>query len=360
MNDYPEQTAIESSEHRTEGFSSDRSIGGHRGKMYTHSSGIILAGVHQWRASAFERWVPRTLVPIANRPLVEYPLSWLRDGGADGVRICANSDTRTLRSCLGDGAQHGINIEYYEDHMPRGPAGCVADATRELAGDHFLVVEGCVIPQSVNIEQLMDTHVRSGAAMTVTVSGSTHANRFAPAGIYVFSRAALAHVGNVGYEDIKEMLIPRLHERGLGVHRYLLDDAPLRVTGANSCFLASRRILKHLFDMDTPPPGYSHRDGAIVHASADISADARIEGPCLIGPGARIESRATIVGPTTIGSNCVVEADSILCRSILWDDVTIGTAAFVDRCILTHRFALSAGQWSTGRIHHGTRTANGI
>lgn len=328
--------------------------------MYTHASGIILAGVHQWRASAFERWVPRTLVPIANRPLVAYPLSWLRDGGADGVRICANSDTQTLRSCLGNGDDHGVNIEYYEDHMPRGPAGCVADATREISGDHFLVVEGCVIPHSVNIDQLMQTHVETDAALTVTVTGGADANRLAPAGVYVFSRAALDHVGDSGYEDIKEMLIPRLHARGQTVQRYVLDETPLRVTGANSCFLASRLILKQLFESNGVPAGYSLRGGAIVHESAELSASARIEGPCLIGPGTRIESRATIVGPTTIGSNCIVESDAIVCRSILWDDVSIAAAAFIDRCILTHHSFVTSGQWSTGRIHHGLQCANGI
>lgn len=327
--------------------------------MYTHSSGIILAGVHQWRASAFERWVPRTLVPIANRPLVEYPLSWLRDGGADGVRICANSDTQTLRSCLGDGADHGVNIEYYEDHMPRGPAGCVADAAREISGEHILVVEGCVIPQAINAEHMMEAHIAGGAALTVAVSGSADANRLAPAGVYVFSRSALQHIGELGYEDIKEMLIPRLHDRGLRVRRYVLDESPLRVTGANSCFLASRRILKQILESGAIPSAYSLVGGAIVHESAEIAHDARIEGPCLIGAGARIESRATIVGPTTIGSNCVVEADTIVCRSILWDEVNIGAAAFIDRCILTHHSCVTPGQWSTGRIHHGSRCTNG-
>ncbi|HPF37083.1 MAG TPA: NDP-sugar synthase [Phycisphaerae bacterium] len=326
--------------------------------MYTHASGIILAGVHQWRASAFERWVPRTLVPIANRPLVAYPLSWLRDGGADGVRICANSDTQSLRSCLGAGADHGVDIEYYEDHMPRGPAGCVADATREIAGDHFLVVEGCVIPQSIDIDHLMRTHADSGAVLTVAAIGGNDASRLAPAGVYVFSRKALEHVGESGYEDIKEMLIPRLHARGLSVQRYVLNEAPLRVTGANSCFLASRLILRQLFESDHVPAGYSLRNGAIVHESAIVSDDARIEGPSLIGPGARIEARATIVGPTTIGADCVVESDAIICRSILWDEVAIGAAAFIDRCILTHRSQVAPGQWSTGRIHHGLQCAN--
>lgn len=327
--------------------------------MHTHSSGIILAGVHQWRASAFERWVPRTLVPIANRPLVEYPLSWLRDGGAAGVRICANSDTQTLRSCLGDGDLHGVDIEYYEDHMPRGPAGCVADATREIPGDEFLVVEGCVIPQSVEVDQLMDSHVATRADLTVAVSGTPDGQRLAPAGIYVFSRSALEHVGESGYEDIKEMLIPRLNSRGLSVRRFVLDETPLRVTGANSCFLASRRILKHLYESDQTPTGYTFNGSAMVHETADIAADARIEGPCLIGPGARIEARVTIVGPTTIGTDCTIESDAIVCRSILWDQVTIASAAFVDRCILTHRSTVTPGQWSTGRIHHGTHCAHG-
>lgn len=320
------------------------------------SSGIILAGVHQWRASAFERRLPRTLVPIANRPLVEYSLGWLRNSGVDGVRICANSDTAALRRHLGDGASHHLDIDYYEDRMPRGPAGCIADAARDGDSDCVLVVEGTVIPNQLDTRKIIESHCNAGVALTVVVSSadpSQPANgRIAPAGIYVFSRAALEHVGPRGYVDIKEMLIPRLYDFGLGVQRFEMSNAPLRVTGASSCFVATRRILSDYYATGQAPEGYEWQGAAMVHSSADIHPEARIDGPSLIGPEARIERNAIVIGPTTIGRGVHIRAGAVVCRSILWDDAVVCENTFVDRAILTTGAQANADQTIIGRIVH--------
>ena len=326
------------------------------GEHTIHPSGIILAGVHQWRASAFERRLPRTLVPIANRPLVEYPLGWLASSGASGVRICANSDTGVLRDHLGSRAANAMEIDYYEDHMPRGPAGCVYDASRDAATDDLLVVEGTVIPDGIASSDLVAAHRASGAALTVAVTrqhgSSSSACQSAPAGIYVFSPEALEQIEPLGYMDIKEMLVPRLYQRGLAVNRFELPDVPLRITGADSCFVATRRILTRIYATGEMPQGYARRGSAIVHESADIHAGARIEGPCLIGPNARVESCAIVVGPTTIGDGVRIAPGAVVCRSILWDGAAVEAGAYVDRAIMTLGASVAAGEAAVGRIVH--------
>lgn len=90
--------------------------------------GVVLAGVHQWDDSALDGALPRPLLPVVHQPLVGYSLQWLRDGGVTNDTVCANSDSRLVRQYLGDGACIGLDLAYYEDWTPRGPAGCVRDA----------------------------------------------------------------------------------------------------------------------------------------------------------------------------------------------------------------------------------------
>jgi len=331
--------------------------------------GIILAGVHQWRPSIFEGWIPRTLIPIANRPLVDYGLDWFSRGGLQRVEICANSDTHALRSNFDrKPLTQAVKIDFYEDVFPRGPAGCIADALKHAAYDDVVVLDGTVIPTEIDIDAFIEAHQKSGAALTVAVADAARADEAAngngqhktagcvPTGIYVFNRAAIERIPAKGYEDIKEMLIPRLHQAGLDVGMYPLPSAPIRVSNANACFVATRYALRQMYEQCVPPTGYRFIHGALVHDSAEIAENARLEGPCLIGPYARIEAGATLIGPTTIGERAHIGVDAIVCRSLLWEGAQVGSEAFIDRCILTHGAEIDGSGRAVHRIVHQMRS----
>ena len=332
--------------------------------------GIILAGVHQWRPSIFEGSIPRTLIPIANRPLVDYGLDWFQRGGLQRVEICANSDTRVLRENLRpESIPQSIKVDFYEDVFPRGPAGCVADALNGSAYDDVVVLDGTVIPTDVEIDALIAIHQNSDAALTVAVvnvtesasvnsNGSSDNGACVPTGIYVFNRRAIEQIPAKGYEDIKEMLIPRLHKAGMLVGTYRLRSAPIRVSNANACFVATRYALRQMYQQCLPPAGYRFISGALVHESAEVSVTVRLEGPCLIGPNARIEAGATIIGPTTLGTGTTIGSNAIVCRSLLWDGVKIGDDAFIDRCILTHDATIDSKDRLAQRIVHQARPSS--
>ena len=186
--------------------------------------GIVLAGVHAWNRDVLERVVARPLLPVAARPLIWHVLQWLRGGGVVQASICGNSDTTVLLRRLGDGAAWGMSLEYYEDIMPRGPAGCARDASAGCGASAFVVVEGTIMPR-VDLAGLLGAHEESKAALTVVVGGSGQrdgcvAGDGQPTGIYVFSPRVLEEVPALGYQDIKEALIPRLYKSGELVATY--------------------------------------------------------------------------------------------------------------------------------------------
>ncbi len=131
--------------------------------------GVILAGAHPWAERTLERAVCRPLVPIASRPLICHTLDWLRSARIQSASVCANSDTVLLRRRLRDGASLGVALDYHEDVMPRGPAGCARDVAAGSDADTFLVVEGSVLPR-LDLADLLSTHVSSEAVLTVVVA----------------------------------------------------------------------------------------------------------------------------------------------------------------------------------------------
>jgi NDP-sugar pyrophosphorylase family protein len=146
--------------------------------------------------SALERVCSRPLLPVAGRPLIWYVLEWLRDCSVPRATICANSDTRAFKRCIGRGDRLGMRLDYYEDIMPRGPAGCMRDAAAHSDADTFVVVDGTIVTQ-VDLDAVLQAHRNLGVDLTVAVSGVGWGGQTAglePLGIYVVSRRALDFV----------------------------------------------------------------------------------------------------------------------------------------------------------------------
>jgi mannose-1-phosphate guanylyltransferase len=309
--------------------------------------GIVLAGVHSWGDCLLDEVICRPALPIAARPLICHSLQWLRDQGIRTVSLCANSDSRYLRRHLGDGAQMGLALEYYEDVMPRGPAGSFFDASVISPAELFVVVYGTVVPR-FDLSSLLRAHEAAGAYVTVlaTRTGSRENGNgyLQPAGVYLFSRAALEYIPANGYQDIKESLLPDLHAKGKPVITHVVKDSAVgRVMDTNSYISVCRSAVERMSHQTRADAGYVRIGDAWAHETALISPSARLIGAVIIEPECAIDSDAIIVGPTTIGARCIVRARAVISRSILWSGCLIGVDAILDDCVLTDSTSIEDG-----------------
>jgi len=315
---------------------------------------IILAGTHVWARDAWDTLCPCPLLPVANRLLVRHALHWLREAGLRAVAICANDTTIALQSALGDGAGDDVDLTYYVDRTPRGPAGCCSDAASLLGGEHYVAIDGSILP-TVDLLAVLGAHVRSGSAATVVVEAkdrqSNGDERLTPAGVYVFARRALELVGPTGYQDIKEVLIPRLRREREPVTAYRATEPALRVQSLDGYLAAQAWQLCRIRAAGSGPAGYTLRHGACVHDTATVAPDARLLGDVMVGPGTTIGAGAIVVGPAVIGADCVVDTDSVVGRSVLWDGGWVEPGARVDLCVVTSGAVVPTGAAVYRTIH---------
>ncbi len=309
--------------------------------------GVVLAGAHSWNEASAEGVFLRALVPVAQEPLIGYVVRWLRAGGIGGATICANGASRFVRSYLGDGADFGIELDYYEDPIPRGPAGCALDASLSSPAETFIVTDGTIIPQ-VDLVRLLGEHRKANAALTVVVTrdqaqGCGTGNFWSPVGIYVVERRALGQIQAIGYQDMKEVLIPRLYGNGERVIMYQADGYCPRVTDAPSYLSVNEWRLRQIAGEIGLSERYMRRGESWIHESASVADSVRLVGPVLVGPSTTIASSAIVVGPTSIGTDCSVGPGALVCRSVVWDGCEIGRNATVDRSILKNRARVEEG-----------------
>jgi NDP-sugar pyrophosphorylase family protein len=310
------------------------------------TAGVILCGTHVGDHDPLGALCPRALLPVANAPLIAHTLAWLRDAGIKTAVICANHHTAQVRQYLGDGATHNVELFYYQDCTPRGPAGCGRDAADITLAENYVIVEGSVIP-GVDLAALLDAHERMDAAATVVVHPEPrdHAATGVPAspgGIFVFARTALNQVPATGYEDLKEMLIPALCRAGRRVAPYPAPEALLQVVDLGSYVAAQGRILQAPRDEEWLSKGYRRRGSAYVHRAASVADSARLLGQIMVGPRTRVEAEAVLIGPAIIGGACTIGTRAVVGRSVVWDGGCVGRQARVDQCLVARNALIEA------------------
>lgn len=299
--------------------------------------GIILAGAHRWPESALDRVCAGPLLPIVGRPLIWYVVEGLHRSRTDGITICGNSCSNSISACLERANPTAWGLRYYEDPMPRGPAGCARDAALASDAQVFIIVEGTLVPRA-GLDALLKAHLASGAALTVAVHphDTAHAaGGLEPAGAYVASREALEQVPAHGYQDIKESWIPALHRAKRKVLPWVIPGTDcVRVSGFGGYLAATAWSIETAAVSDYRHRGYTRTGDAWIHRTAQVARSARLSGSCLVGANVRIADGVSIVGPCVLGPGTRVGPASVLSRVIAWPRCDIGKGAILSECLL--------------------------
>lgn len=321
--------------------------------------GVVLAGSFPWSDSPLDRLMPRPLLPVAHQPLISYALRWLRESGVGEVTVCLNRASRTTRTAIvEEGGADRAGLVFYEDIVPRGPAGCARDAALASGADTFVVADGNTIPTAV-LADVLHTHRTSGALATVVVQqqeprpGTTCRSR--PGGIYIFERRALEAVPEKGFQDIKENLIPRLYRANEHVAAHLMSTRSARVLNLATYLDVNHWAVTRLIEQPETAEGYEVSGDALVHRSAFVDPAARIVGPVLVGPESKIMAGATVVGPVVLGTGCTVAGDAFVSRTVAWNRCLVGVKAVVDGCVLADDAMVNADAYLSDDVKFPAR-----
>lgn len=126
---------------------------------------IILAGGKGTRLSPLTDNLPKPLVKIIDKPVIELIISKLRTMGIIDIRITVSHMWEKIVSALGDGRDVGVNITYHVEEVPLGTAGGVKNASKDIEGD-FLVVSGDAF-FDLDLENAVRYHRETSSLLTL-------------------------------------------------------------------------------------------------------------------------------------------------------------------------------------------------
>lgn len=129
---------------------------------------IILAGGKGTRLKAVTGELPKPMVPLLGRPMMEHILLLLKEQGFD--RICAALRYRPemIVSALGDGSRWGVSLEYRMEEEDLGTAGAVKNCADFIGNEDVLVISGDAACD-LDLGELMRRHKERGAAVTLAL-----------------------------------------------------------------------------------------------------------------------------------------------------------------------------------------------
>ena len=141
---------------------------------------VIMAGGKGTRIASVNAEVPKPMIPILDKPILEYQLECLRDQGYDDFILVVGHLGHVVQDYVGDGSgispatgkPFGVKIEYVVETEPLGTAGALF-LLKEKLGEDFLLLCGDVI-FDIDVKRFYDFHKTHGGVATLFTHPNSH------------------------------------------------------------------------------------------------------------------------------------------------------------------------------------------
>ncbi|MFF5639240.1 glucose-1-phosphate thymidylyltransferase [Streptomyces sp. NPDC012825] len=336
---------------------------------------LVLSGGAGTRLRPFSYSMPKQLIPIANKPVLEHVLENIRAVGITEVGVIVGDWADEIAEVIGDGSRLGLRITLIPQEKPLGLAHCVALARPFLGDDDFVMYLGDnMVPGGIagiaadftarRPDALVVVHkVRDPRAFGVAElapDGSVQRlvekperprSDLALIGVYFFTAAiheAVAAVepgarGELEITDAIQWLVTRGSRVTASEYSGYWKD-----TGRVEEVLACNRQLLGEQDarVDGEADAASRLTGRVVLEAGARLVRSTVTGPAVIGAGTVIED--STVGPhTSIGRDCLLR-EATLTDSIVMDGASITAVTGLRGSLIGRNAVVGAGAEGDG------------
>jgi mannose-1-phosphate guanylyltransferase len=305
---------------------------------------VILAGGFATRLRPLSCTRPKTLFPIVNKPLLQWIFERLARDGVNEAVLAVNQLTEFYIK------QHriprsGITVRYSHDppKKPLGTAGPIKHAERFLGNEPFLVLNGDIFAD-ISYKELMDVHVKTGAAATLSLCKVEDPSRYGVAeiakngqikrftekppkgtepsnlinaGVYVLNPEVLQLIPEGRAVSMEREIFPKLATDGK-LYGHIVHGLWMDI-GKPEEYLQTNRIL-----VDTIGVKRKRKDTSRFESKNPVALDEGVS----IGD-------ESVIGPyAVLGKNVTVGKNAKIRDSVIFSGTKIGDSAFINGAII--------------------------
>jgi len=313
---------------------------------------IMAAGVGS-RLMPLTAEIPKPMVPVANRPLMENILEVLARHGITEIIANLHCHGQVIKGHFGDGSRFGVNLLYSEEEELLGTAGGVKRCQWFL-DDTFVVMSGDALTD-VNLTELVEAHKRNGALATIALRPMEEVEHYGVVitgengliqsfqekpkrhealsnlvntGIYVFEPEIFDYIPEEQFYDFGRQVFPHLVRvnapfYGHAIARYWCDVGDIEAYRQ-----AHRDVLEGRVE-------YAVR-GQLLKGTLGVTS-------ILIGEGAELGRGVSMRGCVVIGPGCRIGDGAVLEDAVIWGDTVVGKRATVTKSVIASRCHIGSG-----------------
>ncbi len=324
---------------------------------------MILAAGKGTRVRPITHTTPKPMIPILQKPVMEFLLELLRQHGFDEIMVNVSHLAEEIENYFRDGQRFGVQIAYsFEGRIEDGQL--IGDALGSAGGikriqdfqpffdDTFVVLCGDALID-LDLTEAVRRHKQKGAMASLITKrvpreqvssygvvvtdpeGRVLSFQEKPAvdeaasdmintGIYIFEPEVLDFIPSGEAFDIGSDLFPKLVAAGAAFYALPMEFEWVDIGKVPDYWQAIRSVLQG--DVrQVQIPGHQVRPG--IYTGLNVAANwdkITVEGPIYVGGMTRIEDGATIIGPAMIGPSCHICSGATIDNSIIFDYSRIG------------------------------------
>lgn len=346
---------------------------------------LVTAGGHGTRLRPITHTKNKHLIPIANKPMLQYALEYVKDAGITDVAVVVNKGDREIERVFRDGGELGLNITYIDQEAPVGLAHVVKISESFIDGDKFVFYLGdnilvggiksfmeafeknssnchLVLSQVPDPQRFGVPEIKGDQIISVEEKPSKPKSNFAVTGIYLYDHHIFEAVNNIVPSDRGELEIS-------DAHQYLLDRGYRvtysEITGwwkdtgkASDLLEANRLVLDNIKgEVEGEVDDASTLGGRISVGKGSRVIDSVIRGPAMIGKGVRVEK--AYIGPyTSIADGCEIVSSEIEYSIVMDNSRVENVGVRIEASLLGHdvRITRSDARPKTHRLMVGDQS----
>ncbi|MBI4371803.1 MAG: NDP-sugar synthase [Elusimicrobia bacterium] len=309
----------------------------------------ILIGGRGTRLRPFTLEAPKPLLPVLNRPFLEYQFQVLRRHGVREVVLCVSYRAEAFHRVFGSGRRLGLRLSYARETLPLGTGGALKNAERLLRGGPCLVLNGDVLnafdlgvfrrfhrARRAEISIAL-TRVKDPTLYGLVLTDETgRVRRFLEkpswdevesnavnAGAYLFEPSVFAHIPAGKPYSLERGLFPERLAAGARLGGWVAPGYWIDIG------TVEKYLQVHLDILEGRTP-FAPGAGARPLRGADGAR-------AVAGPGARVAPFARFSGAVSLGSGVRVGRGAQLSDCVVLDGAVLGDGARLERCVVGPR-----------------------
>jgi mannose-1-phosphate guanylyltransferase/phosphomannomutase len=305
--------------------------------------------------------MPKPMIPLINRPIMEHIVNLLKKNGITDLVLLLFHQPETIKKYFGDGSEFGVHITYVTPLEDYGTAGAVKAAVRHL-DERFMIISGDLLTD-FDLSEVIAFHKKKQAKATITLTSVTDPLQFGVVitdresritkflekpgwgevfsdtintGIYILEPEVLDLIPDAENRDWAKDVFPKMLKNndalfGCNMQGYWAD-----IGNPEAYLEACQDICHSKVSVKIAEPPSKRSETVFISPDAEVDEQATLSGMVVLGDNTRVQGNARLTN-CVVGRNCLIEKDAVLEEAVLWDNVYIKAGSRVSGANLGHR-----------------------